>query len=68
MSGLKKHVSEPTRGDNFLDLVFSRNVRAESEVRSGIFTSDHKEFVSRCHLQAGSGPPLVSRSTALNYM
>ena len=66
MAGLRQWVTDPTRGDNFLDLVFSRRARVRAVVRPGIFESDHSEIW--CHVCVNaSKPSVVTRKSALNY-
>ena len=67
VSDLRQHVTEPTRGANFLDLVFSKCARVTATVRDGVFDSDHKEIVCRFVVPMAPRPPTVARATALNY-
>ena len=67
VSGLRQHVTEPTRGANFLDLVFSKCARVTATVRDGVFDSDHKEIVCRFVVPMAPRPPTVARATALDY-
>ena len=56
----------PSRGLNYLDLVFSNQQDICATVKDGVFPSDHKEV--RCDVRAVRGPlPVVTRSTAFNY-
>ena len=66
VAGMKQHVAEPTRGLNFLDLVFSRGAEIQASVRKGVFLSDHNEIVCDIHVRTRS-PPTVNRGTAFNY-
>ena len=66
LAGLWQHVTQPTRGHNFLDLVLTSGLQMETTVRDGTFPSDHLEVV--CEFWTVLKPtPLVTRSTALNY-
>ena len=66
LAGLTQHVTEPSRGQNYLDLVFSNGQTIVATVRDGIFPSDHREVV--CDIRTVRGRiPLVSRAKALNY-
>ena len=66
LAGLQQHVTAPSRGVNYLDLVLSNSQNLSATVQEGVFPSDHKEVV--CDVRAVRGPvPVVNRSTALNY-
>ena len=41
LSGLVQHVSQPSRGANFLDLALSNGQDMVATVRDGVFPSDH---------------------------
>ncbi|KAF0313053.1 ATP-dependent RNA helicase DDX51 [Amphibalanus amphitrite] len=66
LARLRQHVTQPTRGPNFLDLVLTTALQTETTVRDGTFPSDHLEVV--CEFRAVTLPtPQVTRSKALNY-
>ena len=66
LAGLRQHVQQPSRGRNFLDLVFSNGQDVGAVVREGVFSSDHGEVA--CEVRAVRCPlPVVSRTTAYNY-
>ena len=44
LAGLVQNVDGPTRGENFLDLLFSKHATVETSVRNGTFESDHAEI------------------------
>ena len=59
-------MQQPSRANNFLDLIFSNGQNVSADVREGVFPSDHYELV--CNFRTVLGPlPVVSRSSALNY-
>ena len=66
IAGLSQNVAAPTRGMNFLDLLFTRHVSVETSVRSGVFESDHSEIHAVAKIVACRAPYVSSR-TALNY-
>ena len=43
---LQQWVSEPTRGENVLDLVLTRNLECYASVQESLFKTDHKETVA----------------------
>lgn len=66
LAGLRQHVSAPSRGPNYLDLVFSTRQDIIATVQEGIFPSDHREVI--CEIKTIRGPiPVVTRNTAFNY-
>ena len=65
-AGMKQHVSEPTRGENFLDLIFSRHGHVEATVKKGMLLSDHDEICCQMYVEVRR-PPTVNRVTAFNY-
>ena len=66
LAGLCQHVSQPTRGDNTLDLVLSSMLHVETTVRQGVFESDHCE-VTCVVQQVKHHVPLVTRAKAFDY-
>ena len=66
VQGLRQWVTECTRGDNTLDLVFSRRMSAVACVRDGLFDSDHRELVVDLTVP-GNKAPLVTRTRAFDY-
>ncbi|XP_043242064.1 uncharacterized protein LOC122391831 isoform X1 [Amphibalanus amphitrite] len=64
--GLRQWVSEATRGERTLDLIFTRRLQARVHVRDGLFISDHKETVATVSVPR-SRPPAPSRRTAYSY-
>ena len=64
--GLKQWVCQPTRGENVLDLVFSRRMLAKITVQDSLFSTDHKETVAALSVPA-CRQPVVNRRVALNY-
>ena len=64
--GLKQWVSQPTRGPNTLDLVFTRGLTCRAVAREGWLSSDHREIVATLDVQCVR-PPLVTRTTVFNY-
>ena len=64
--GLKQWVSQPTRGPNTLDLVFTRGLTCSAVPREGWLNSDHQEVVARIVLPSVKSL-LVTRSTVFNY-
>ena len=66
VAGVTQFVSQPTRGQNFLDLVVGKGLEASAFVHRGLIPSDH--LVVTCDVRATPQlPPLVSRKSALNY-
>lgn len=66
LAGLRQYVSQPTRGDNVLDLALSNGSPCETAVRDGTLPSDHREV--ECTVRAvRTAVPLVTRQTAFNY-
>ena len=63
---MRQWVTECTRGDNTLDLVFSRRMSAVACVRDGLFDSDHRELVVDL-IVPGNKAPLVTRTRAFDY-
>ena len=43
LTGLVQHVSQPSRGANFLDLILSNGQNIVTSVRDGVLPSDHKK-------------------------
>ena len=65
--GLKQWVTEPSRGLNMLDLLFSRFLTCTSiNVTDGLFDSDHKDIICEFRVPK-SCSAVVSRRTAYNY-
>ena len=64
--GLRQWVSQPTRGPNLLDLVFTRGLSCSTVVREGWLDSDHREVFATIRLPVVK-PLLVTRSTVFNY-
>ena len=64
--GLKQWVYEPTRGPNLLDLVLTRDLTCRASVRDGWLSSDHREVVATVEVP-GCRPPVITRSSVLNY-
>ena len=64
--GLKQWVHEPTRGPNLLDLVLTRDLTCRASVRDAWLSSDHREVVATVSVP-GYRPPVITRSTVLNY-
>ena len=66
LDGMHQYVSEPTRGENILDLVFCKVAHSVTFVRPGVFESDHCEIacIFRVHTRKHS---VINRTTALNY-
>ena len=60
-------VDGPTRGDNFLNLLFSKHVTVETNVPNGIFESDHAEISSTVRSVVCRAPYNLPMSIALNY-
>ena len=44
LAGLVQHVSQPSRGANFLDLALSNGQNISATVRDGVFPSDHRKW------------------------
>ena len=44
LAGVSQNVRVPTRGENFLDLLFTKHATVDTSVRRGIFDSDHAEI------------------------
>ena len=64
--GLEQWISQPTRGQNTLDLVFTRGFTCSAVPREGWLTSDHLE-VAASIVVPNVKPLLVTRSTVFNY-
>ena len=64
--GLKQWVCQPTRGENLLDLVFTRRMLAKVTVQDSLFSTDHKETVAALSVPT-CRQPVVNRRVALNY-
>ena len=66
VAGFTQHVTQPTRGPNFLDLIVGRGIEASTVVHQGLIPSDH--LAVTCDVRATpQSPPLVTRKSALNY-
>ena len=59
-------VTTPTRGENILDLSISRGGGAVSEVRDGVFLSDHRAVVTQFSVKCVPAPR-ATRMRAYNY-
>ena len=56
VAGLKQHVAEPTRVENYLDLICSRSAHVDAAVRKGVLLSDHDEICCQARIQGvGAG-------------
>ena len=66
LAGVSQNVRVPTRGENFLDLLFTKHATVDTSVRRGIFDSDHAEICAVSKTVV-CGVPYVNRTTALNY-
>ena len=66
VAGFNQYVSVPTRGENFLDLLFARHAIVETSVRGGTFESDHAEICAVAK-SVVCRQLYVNRATALNY-
>ena len=64
--GLRQWMADPTRGNNTLDLVFSRRLPATVHARDSLFDTDHRELVAE-FVVPGNRTALVTRTTALDY-
>ena len=64
--GLRQWVHEPTRGQNLLDLVLTRDLTCRASVRDGWLSSDHREVVATVDVP-GWRPPVVTRSVVFNF-
>ena len=65
-AGLTQYVTEPTRGNNFLDLIFSRYAHVDAIVRKSVLLSDHDELCCKIHVKIRKHAT-VNRVTAYNY-
>ena len=66
LAGVLQNVRAPTRGENFLDLLFAKHITVDTCVCSGIFESDNAE-VCAVAKSVVCGAPYVNRTTPLNY-
>ena len=62
-----QNVDEPNRGDNFLDLLFSRHATVETSKRNDTFELDHAEICASFKSVVYRAPYVNRSSTALNY-
>ena len=64
---LTQHVCQPTREENFLDLVFTTGIDVDLSLRDGIFEFDHQEVVCAILSVQKASVQLLTRTTALDY-